>query len=224
MNVQLRTFAILSVLMLLVSGAWAHKPVVVDGGPTTAATAYVIADPSVSQVGYHERTATQPELWFTFHAEAGDKLSLQAGVPKIDRYQDLRPVLALLGPGLPSIDVPFELPAGYGGILYSTLDETPVVFNEEFTGTDSWQFAAHEPVLAQSGDYYLVGFTSNAQDGKFWMVIGTKEAFGFKDILSLPSVLFKVRAFHEIGPFGGLLFWAMFLVFLALFFVFWLLL
>lgn len=214
---------LLTVVLGAAYSAEAHKPVVVNGGPTNAATAYEIEDPGVSMVGYHERTASQPELWFTFQAQAGDKPFLQLGVPKIDRYQALRPAMVLLGPGLPVVDLPFAVPEGYGGIIYTTEGETPTLFSEEFTGTDSWMFSSHEPVLDHGGKYYLVGYIPGGQDGKFWMAIGTRESFGFSDILSLPVVLFKVRAFHEVGPFGGLLFWAMMLVLLLFLFVFWLL-
>ncbi len=204
---------------------WAHKPVVVDGGPTTATTAYNIAEPSISQVAYHERTAEKPELWFTFHLEASTKLFIQEGIPKIARYAALRPAMALLGPGLPAVEVPFAVPQGYGGIVFATEDETPEEFYEQFTGTDSWLFAAHEPVVAQTGQYFLVGYIPSGQDGKFWMTIGRKEQFGFKDILTLPKVLFEVRAFHETSPFGGILFWAMAVILLLIAFFFaWLLL
>jgi len=54
-----------------------------------------------------------------------------------------------------------------------------------------------------------VGYLPGEVEGKFWLAIGTAEQFGLSDILSLPRVLFDVRAFHEAGPAGGLLFWAM---------------
>jgi len=200
-------FAVL--ISLLCPSAWAHKPIVVDGGPTTPDTAYEISDVDVSQVAYHEATPTQPRLWLGFQIPAGQKLFLQLGAPKLSDTNTIRPAMALLGPGLPDIDLPFEIPEGYGGYLYDTEGQNGEFFHEEFTGTDSWLFPAQEPVVPNAGLYYLVGYLPDTPQGKFWMAIGTAEKFGLSDILSLPGVVFKVRAFHEVGPFGGLIFWAM---------------
>lgn len=191
--------------------AFAHKPVVIDGGPVEMNTAYAVADEDVSMVGYHEALSSQPQLWFTFDVEGAKTLYLQAGVPKIDRYSALRPIMALVGPGLPqpAQAAPFALPEGYGAIVYDMADESPVVFDEEFTGTESWQFQAHEPAVEVAGKYYSVVYLPEGQEGKLWMAIGTAEQFGLSDILTLPAVLVKVRLFHEIFPLGGLLFWAM---------------
>ena len=41
------------------------------------------------------------------------------------------------------------------------------------------------------------------------MAVGVKEQFGLTDILNLPETLFSVRAFHEVQPFGGILFWVL---------------
>jgi hypothetical protein len=188
--------------------AWAHKPVVVNGGPVNRETAYEIRDPQVSQVGYHECRENQPELWFTFELAAGETLDLQMGVPKIDRYADLRPAMALLGPGLPEAAAPFDLPPGYGALIFDTAAEEPVVFHEEFTGTTSWQFAMKTVTAETAGRYFLVAYIPPGTDGKLWMAVGTAEQFGLRDIVTLPRVVIGVRTFHEVFPLGGLLTWA----------------
>ena len=190
--------------------AWAHKPIVVDGGPTSLETAYDIDAVDVSQVAYHTRTELQPELWLRFQLKAGQNVDLQMGVPKIDRLEEYRPAMALVGPGLPEeVNVPFALPAGMGAIILPTDTTEPVVFNEEFTGTISWQWPRQSEIVPETGSYYLVGYSPLGDDGKFWVAIGTAEQFGLRDILTLPRVLFEVRAFHETTPFGGILGWAM---------------
>lgn len=204
-------------LMLTCIDAQAHKPVVINGGPTDVETAYEVPDPEVSYVGYHERTPEAPELWFTFEAEGGAPLYLQLGVPKIDRYETLRPAMVLLGPGLPTADVPFDIPDGYGGQLFSSEAQEPVIFEEEFTGTTSWQFPSIRLDAPESGRYYLVGYIPNGDNGKFWMALGEEEDFGFEDILTLPTTLIKVRLFHEVFPIGGILGWALLFILLAVF-------
>ena len=135
-------------------------------------------------------------------------------MPEIDRYEALRPALALLGPNLPDIDVPFQIPEGYGGRVFSTEGEEPTVFDEEFTGTTSWRFDAVREEVPVTGRYYVVAYIPGGDDGKFWMALGEEEVFGLEDILTLPSTLFQVRQFHEVFPFGGLLGWLL-LVLLA---------
>ena len=195
-------------VLIAISGlAYAHKPFVINGGATDVDTAYEIEDIAISQVGYHKSNPSKPELWCTFEAEAGEILYAQLGLPKIKEFKEERPAMVLLGPGLPAIDVPFDVPDGYGGYLFTSEGETPVLYDEEFTGTFSWQFPEIEQSIPVTGRYYLVGYNPSGENCKFWMALGRAEVFGIEDILTLPNVLFKVRAFHEVGPVGGILFW-----------------
>lgn len=203
-----------SVILLLTSVimplAWAHRYIENDGSHRNAATALPIGDIGLSQVVYHVAKENSLQLWLSFEVEAGVEAKIQLGVPYIERYKGYRPAFALLGPGLPAIEegVPFEIPDGYGGIVYTTDEiEDPEVFNEEFTGTKSWVFDMQTIVLPQRGLYYIVGFVPSGQPGKYWIAPGTRESFGIADILSLPYVVYKVRTFHEIFPWGGILGW-----------------
>ena len=194
---------------LLMPGARAHRYIANDGSHTSAENALPIGDIDLSQVVYHEVTENTRQLWLSFEAEAGVEAKIQIGVPLIERYRDFRPAFALLGPGLPPVDaVPFPIPEGYGGILYATDGiESPVIFNEEFTGTMSWQFDMQTYELPETGLYYIVGFVPSEELGKFWIAPGTREFFGLGDILSLPWVIYRVRTFHEVFFWGGILGW-----------------
>lgn len=204
---------IVGVLMIAVittlgsPAAWAHNPVVINGGPTNASNAHLIPDISISRVGYHNATTNAPEMWYTFNANAGDTLYAQSGIPKIERYSTLRPVMVLLGPGLPAVEVPFDVPEGYGGYIFPSEGLAPVEFDEEFTGTKSWQFPEIKQTLPVTGKYYLVGYVPGDTGGKFWVAMGRSEVFGLLDIIALPVIIVKVRLFHEIFPVGGLLSW-----------------
>lgn len=207
-----RAAILLTGLACITMEAHAHRPVIIDGGPTTFETAHAVPDPEVSYVGYHERSPEAPELWFTFRADAGTALFFQPGVPEIARFMSLRPAIVLLGPGLPAIDVPFAIPAGYGGHAFPTDVQEPVRFEEAFTGTNSWQFAATRLTAPETGRYYLVGYIPGGGDGKFWMALGEREVFGIADILTLPQTLVQVRLFHEVFPLGGILGWVLVLL------------
>lgn len=198
--------------------AVAHRPVVIDGGPTTYESAYDIGDPGVSQVGYHRANLSQPVLWFTFEAVAEMQLYLELGVPKITGLEELRPHMALVGPGLPANpDFPFAIPENYGVLIFDTANETPEEFHEHFTGTRSWKFNPERPIVPETGQYYMAGYLPDGTEGKFWMAIGTREEFSLMDIISLPRIVVEVRRFHEVFVIGGLAMG----VFIALLFLLW---
>ena len=196
---------VFAMFLLAGNACWAHRLVPDNGAHVNAQTAIPIEDINVSQVAYHEVTAESPQLWFTFNGKAGQTLNIQMGVPKIDRLKDYRPALAVLGPGLPEVALPFDVPPGCGGRLFITTDiAEPAVFNEEFTGTTSWQFPQQDYVLPADGRYYVVAYAPSGAPGKLWLAVGTAESFSLGDILGLPQTVLTVRSFHEVGPIGGL--------------------
>jgi len=202
-----------SLLVLLLAttwrAAWAHNPIVINGGPTDPATAYKVADISVSRVAYHHARSGQPFLWLTFDGKAGQKIEIQMGVPEIDRYAEVRPATAVLGPGLPPApDLPFAVPKGMGATVLSTDSQKPTLFHEEFTGTVSWLFAKTTIPLIQNGKYYAVSYIPSGNEAKFWVALGEAEVFGLWDFVRMPVIVIKARSFHEILPWGGILGWA----------------
>lgn len=206
---NIRCSLVILVGILCMPGAWAHRYIENEGIHTSAESAIPIGDIDVSQVAYHEATSDSAQLWLSFEAEAGVIASIEIGVPKIDRYESLRPAFILLGPGLPALEnSPVEVPEGYGGIVYATdTISDPEVFDEPFTGTSSWIFGRQEITLPASGLYYIVTYVPSGTPGKFWVAPGVKEVFGFGDILTLPAVIYKVRTFHEVFFWGGILGW-----------------
>ncbi len=178
--------------------AFGHQPIVSDGSAINAASAISLGDVNVSRVVYHEVTADAARLWMTFEGTAGQLLYVQLGLPAIERLTSYRPSVAILGPGLPAIDLPFEVPAGLGGILLSSSDVTnPTVFDEPFSSTRSWILLEQDIPLPQAGTYYVVAFDPAGQPGKLWVATGREEQFSLDEIGQLSGVLKQVRAFHE---------------------------
>lgn len=195
----------LFILILAAPLAWAHNPIFPDGRGCDQAGAIAVEDVSVSQVAYTELTEACPQLWLTFDATANQDLYLQIALPQIERFKDLRPAVAVLGPGLPSVDVPFAVPEGYGGYVFTTDDVAePTAFHEPFTGTDDWILKELNQTLPAAGQHYLVAYIPGGKIGKIWVAFGKAEQFGLDDFLNFGSIVAQTRAFHEVGGPGGI--------------------
>ena len=201
---QARWWASVAVAVLSCGrAAWAHKPIFSDGSARDAAHAMPLRNLDVSQVVYHEVPAQANQLWLSFDAQKGQELLLQLGVPVIERLKTLKPSVAVLGPGLPEIKLPFDIPNGLGGVVLHSEGAEAVRFHEPFTGTDSWMLGKHKVTLPAAGRYFIVAYVPPNTAGKFWVVFGYKEVFGVGDWLKLPAWIARVRRFHEIGGVPG---------------------
>jgi NADH dehydrogenase [ubiquinone] 1 alpha subcomplex assembly factor 1 len=184
--------------MTICGNAYAHRPTMSDGSASQPAKAIEFKDVQISRVVYHEVTPQAPRVWITFEVSQPQKLRLQLGVPLIDRLRDYRPALALVGAGLPKVELPFELPGDSGGRVFDTRDSAPRTFHEPFTGTSSWILSEQDVELPAAGRYYVVAHDPSGNPGKLWVALGTKEDWGPKDFLELPRIIAEVRGFHEL--------------------------
>ena len=181
------------------SAAWAHKPIFSDGSADDAESAIQIEDVTISQVVYHEVTEGATQVWLTFEGQANYVLTVQLGVPFIERLADFRPAVAAIGPYLTEADLPLDVPPGMGAAVWTTDDVAePEFFHEPFTGTDSWILGEFQLTLPTTGRYYVAAYVPTGEMGKLWVAVGEREQFGVEDILSLPAVIERVREFHEV--------------------------
>ena len=198
------SFRLLAVFVLLLIWysfpAFAHKPASIGGIFPTADQALRMSDIDVSQVVYSPLTEADPQLWLTFEATAGTTLDVSLGLPVLDRLNDYRPKLAVLGPGLPAVDLPIDTPPGTGGIVFdSVIRGDPRFFHEHVTGTQSWILLEEAVTLPATGTYYVVAWPSGNQIDKLWVAIGKREQFGLRDLFSFPAIIRAVRSFHEVS-------------------------
>lgn len=195
---KLRVFGITAAALVFCSGAAAHWLVPDDGSHTSAATAIFLDDVELSQVAYHEVRAESNELWLAFDAPADGDVYWQLGIPRIAGLEDYRPAVVVLGPGLPEVDVPFDVPEGLGGLAFDTAGLPGEPFNEPFTGTRSWIVRTEDVVLEEPGRHYIVAYHPDGTPGKFWLAVGRREEFGFSDVVSYEDTLEVVRKFHDV--------------------------
>ena len=186
-------------LICMSQSVLAHKPASIGGVFPTIDQALPMKDIDVSQVVYSPLSEEHTQLWLTLAATAGTALDVSLGIPVLDRLTGYRPNLAVLGPGLPPVDLPIDLPAGVGGIAFASAAREPRFFHEHVTGTESWILIENAVTLPETGTYYVVAFPSGEQVDKLWAAIGTREQFGVRDLLSFPAIIREVRSFHEVG-------------------------
>lgn len=189
-------------MAVLVSvGALGHRPSAIGGTFDGPAEAIRVTDPDVSQVVYGDVSVAHPSLWVAVDVAAATGLYVQLGVPAIERLRAFRPQMAIVGPGLPSLALPFAVPSGMGGILVVTSSVADgAFFHEPLTDTDSRILGEALIHLSAAGTYYVVVWSLSIVDGKAWVAVGQREAFGWKEIVTLPKTINAVRAFHEVGP------------------------
>jgi hypothetical protein len=187
--------------VLLSIGGLAHRPVAIGGTFDGPAESVRVTSPDVSQVVYGDVSVAHSSLWVAVDVAAATDLYVQLGVPAIERLRTFRPQMAIVGPGLPSLALPFAVPSGMGGILVVTSSVADGAFlHEPVTNTDSWVLGEASVHVFAAGTYYVVVWSSSIVDGKAWVAVGQREAFGWKDIVTLPKTINAVRAFHEVGP------------------------
>ena len=191
---------VLSMTILVGFPVCAHKPLSFEGAYGDADEAVYVERIDVSQVIYYELTVEEKQLWLAFDKEAEQDLYLSLGVPVIERLTGSRPAVAVLGPGLPAVALPFGIPEGFGGRVFETgTVASPEEFHEPFTGTDSWVLFEEAIALPGSGRHYVVAYSPSDEPGKLWVAIGKREVFAVRDVLDLPATIRRVRAFHEVA-------------------------
>ncbi len=189
-------------LTLILCTMWAspalgHRPALQDGAWSTPKDAYVVQDIELSQVVYHRATCDARRLWFRIPAKAGDALFVQLGVPVLERLAHRPFALALLGPGLPPVALPFAAPASTGRTWPAATPQEGTLFDEPFSSTQSWILLEQTVTLPETGDYWLAAWPADGRTAKLWLSVGTVEKFDAEAMLEVIPLLDEVRRFHE---------------------------
>jgi hypothetical protein len=207
----------LLLVVLTASGGTAHKPVSIGETYGTAERALPLEEIDTSQVVYARITSDEPQLWLTFETEEPAELYVSLGIPVIERLGGYRPWIAVVGPGLPEIELPISMPAGNGGLAFrGRAPGDDALFFEPFTGTESWITVEETVALPEAGRYYVVAWAAQEEADKLWVAVGVRERFGLRDVLSLPSIARDVRAFHEVADRRARIPWESLLVLAAI--------
>ena len=104
-----------------------------------------------------------------------------------DYYEDFVPWFALVGPNLPTpdIELPFNLPEGYGAIIKENVEpgSDRETFYEPFGGKSYYYGPILDINISEPGTYYIYTWDPYTKGGDYVLVFGKGEFFGPIDII-----------------------------------------
>ena len=185
-------------LLIILSGKLsAHRPQFIRTDNSKLENARVISDPEISRAIYGELAPGEVHF-YQFVLPEDREFFAQMLVPARPRSKDFQPTLALIGPGLPAMaaEIPFALPPNTGALILPWEDKE--VFFEPFTQTRYYMARELRRVLP-AGTWKLAVYQPEGKGGKYTLVVGEKEQWGIKDILSFPAMWFRTRWWYSPG-------------------------
>lgn len=168
----------LPLLLLPLSGARAHQPFF-EEQDLERDSPWHVGDPRVSTVVYASLEPAGDIDFYRLRGEAGQEVLLEVVIPQIPGQEDFAPALALLGPGLPPLELPdsLRLPAE-GGLAIPPPDGPPQPFFEPFSRTSYWERQSRRVTLPAEGTYEIVVWHPDRVSGRYALVVGDREVPG----------------------------------------------
>lgn len=210
-------------IFFIVPAASAHRP---EEGNEAGNT--VIPDANTSFAYYRQIDSTSPIHFYSFEGQAGQFFHAGINIPQIQGLEDYQVSLALLGPGLPNLEVnekDFEfnshnepdLPENPHGETFTDIPLPAELsehqlgglivegklgedFFEPFTQTSYWGRQELDLDLPETGKYYLIVWNPEGKEGKYVLDTGTREVFGPTDLFRFPIWWLNTRLYFEQGP------------------------
>lgn len=164
---------------ILAAAALAHQPFF-EEEDIKFDSPWVIDDPTISTAVYATLDSPIDVDYFAFEGEAGQSILLQITIPQIEGQEDFAPHMALLGPQLPSIDLPdlVSHPEDAGGVLLPPPTGPAPTFFEPFSRTSYWERQESRERLPVDGGYVVAVWHDSGVLGRYVFVCGDKEQLG----------------------------------------------
>jgi len=158
--------------------------------------ALVLPKPAVSYAVYMRLDHSGDVDFVSFKVDAAMPIEVSLLVPQRSEFLDYYPVFAVVGPGLPApeLEVPFELPVGYGAVVMKSEPQAErEKFHEPFSNTRYYRgFKIFKKEMAEPGTYYIVVWHPEGEYGDYVVIYGEKESFTPKEMLNTYRVISKV--------------------------------
>ena len=196
---------ILTLILSFKSDALAHVPLDTSGSASKKEPIFV-EDHQISWAAYNQLEKAGDVDYYSFKAEQGEEIYFSMVIPVIDRYQNFKPDLALIGPALENdyadydpdyINSILKLESDENIIIVRDDNDKPDTFFEPFTRTSYWKRQEFSTAAPATGTYYLAVFSGDQNPGKYTLAIGRKEIWALKDIIKLPKIVWDTRIFVE---------------------------
>lgn len=190
-------FALAALLLALApQRAEAHQPYF-EGDDWTPATAYRVADPTVSTALYATLDSRTDVDYVVFTGKAGQRILLGITIPQIDGQEEFAPTIALMGPGLSAAVLPdrVETPDGAGSVILAPAPGPATEFFEPFSRTRYWERQEDRITLPADGEYRVAVWDAAGRAGRYTLVVGDREIPGGD--MAFP---FKLRTFWTPVP------------------------
>lgn len=155
-----------------------------------------LAKPKVSYAVYMRLEQAGDIDFVSFKVDGPMKVRASLLVPQRPPFLDFYPVFAIVGPGLPSpdVEVPFEIPVGYGAVVLKS--EPQLVrekFYEPFSMTRYYRgFQVFEREVTDPGTYFIVIWHPDGEYGDYVVSYGEKEIFTPKEMYYTYLVVAKI--------------------------------
>jgi len=167
------------VAAVLAYPVFAHQPYF-EAVDITLESPWPVDDPTVSTAIYATLESQVDVDFFSFAGKAGQTILLEMTIPQIDGQEEFAPTMALLGPGLPTEDVPLQIehPTSDGWLLLPPLLGPAQEFYEPFSRTSYWERQSQRVGLPADGQYIVAVWHGSGEMGRYVFVVGDKERLG----------------------------------------------
>jgi hypothetical protein len=157
--------------------AMAHQPSFGDND-IKADNPWLIHDPTISTAVYATLETPNDVDYYSFNGNRGQTIFLSITIPQIVGQENFTPIMGLLGPGLPSGNLPKQVTAqtNTGVLILPPANATP--FFEPFRRTSYWTRQEQHVTLPDNGSYMVAVWDEEGQVGRYVFVIGEKEVLG----------------------------------------------
>lgn len=209
MKILLHLFSTILIILTLIlsfkSTALAHIPLDTSVSASKKDPIFV-EDHQISWAAYNQLEEVGDIDYYTFKVEQGEEIYFSMVIPEIERYQNFRPDVALIGPGLENnyagydrdyINSLLKIDPDENIIIVSDDQANPDTFFEPFTQTSYWRRQKFSTAVPAAGTYYLAVFSAEEAQGKYTLAIGRKEVWGFNDLIRIPKIWWDTRFFVE---------------------------
>jgi hypothetical protein len=167
---------LVTLLLLTASLALAHYPIIEKRHDQNAIID--LRDPTAQSVAVYGRLSTPDEVdLYRFSAAKEQSIPVEALVPIRRGSERFRPCVAFLSKGGEELELPFDIPDGYGGVIIAAPEGQRETFFEPFSLERMYHGTERKFPVKPGAVYYIAVYDPSSYMGDYSLGIGTEENF-----------------------------------------------